>query len=42
MELVTILATVLGSLVLLGGLAVTKGADSRDGIGDDWTRPTSA
>lgn len=42
MELFTIIATVLGSLVLLDIVAVRKGIDSRDGITDDWARPTVA
>ncbi|HET9757257.1 MAG TPA: hypothetical protein VFP66_12190 [Candidatus Limnocylindrales bacterium] len=42
MELFTIIATVLGSLVLLDVVALRKGTDSRDRIGDDWARPTIA
>ena len=40
MELLTIIATILGILVLLDVAAVRKGADSRDRISDDWARPT--
>jgi hypothetical protein len=42
MELFTIIATVLASLVLLDVAALRKGSDSRDGIGDDWHRSTTA
>jgi hypothetical protein len=42
MELFAIIATVLGSLVLLDVVALRKGTDSRDRIGDDWARPTIA
>jgi hypothetical protein len=42
MELLTIIATVLGLLVLVDVSAVRKGTDSRDRIGDDWARPTTA
>ena len=41
MELFTILAMVLGSLLLLDVTSVRKGVDSRDRIGDDWARPTA-
>jgi len=41
MELFTIVTALFGSLITLGVLAVTKGTDSRDGIGDDWARPAS-
>ncbi len=41
MELLTIIATVLGILLLLDVSALSKGTDSRDGIGDDWSRPTT-
>ena len=41
MELLTIIATVVGSLVLLDVAALLKGADSRDRIGDDWARPAA-
>ena len=42
MELLTIIATVLGILGLIDVSAIRKGTDSRDGIGDDWARPTYA
>lgn len=42
MELLTIIAMVLGILVLVDVSALRKGTDSRDGIGDDWARPTIA
>ena len=42
MELLTIIATVLGILVLIDVSALRAGADSRDRIGDDWARPTVA
>jgi hypothetical protein len=42
MELLTIIVTALGSLVLLDIAALRKGSDSRDRIGDDWHRPTNA
>jgi hypothetical protein len=42
MELLTIIATILGILLLVDVTAVNKGTDSRDRIGDDWTRPTLA
>ena len=42
MELLTIIATVLGILALLDASALRKGTDSRDRIGDDWARPTAA
>jgi hypothetical protein len=42
MELLTIIATMLGILLLVDVAAVYKGADSRDQIGDDWTRRTLA
>ena len=42
MELLTIIATLIGILLLVDVAALTKGVDSRDGIGDDWARPTSA
>jgi hypothetical protein len=40
MELLTIIATILGILLLVDVTAVHKGTDSRDRIGDDWTRRT--
>jgi hypothetical protein len=42
MELLTIIATVLGILLLVDISAIRKGTDSRDRIGDDWARPTAA
>lgn len=42
MELITILATVIATILLLDVTSLRKGVDSRDGIGDDWARPTSA
>ena len=42
MELLTIIATVLGILALLDVTALRNGSDSRDGIGDDWHRSTIA
>ena len=42
MELLTIIAMVLGILALVDVSALRKGTDSRDGIGDDWARPTIA
>ena len=42
MELLTIIATVFASLVLLDVAALRKGNDSRDRIGDDWHRSTIA
>jgi hypothetical protein len=42
MELLTIIATVLGILLLVDVTAISKGTDSRDRIGDDWARPTIA
>ncbi len=42
MELFAIIVTVIGSLVLLDVVALRKGTDSRDRIGDDWARPTIA
>lgn len=42
MELLTIIVTILGSLVLLDVAALRKGNDSRDRIGDDWHRSTTA
>ena len=41
MELFTIVTALFGSLAALGILAATKGADSRDGMRDDWARPAS-
>jgi hypothetical protein len=41
MDLLLIIGIVLGGLLLLGVLAASFGADSRDTIGDDWARPLS-
>ena len=41
MELFTIAMTLFGSLAAFGLLAVTYGADSRDGMTDDWARGAS-
>lgn len=41
MELLMIVTALFGSLVVFGLLALNKGVDSRDGIGDDWARPAS-
>jgi hypothetical protein len=38
MELLTIVIALFGSLIAFGLLAVNKGVDSREGIGDDWNR----
>ena len=38
MELIVIIAIFLGGLALLDVLAIALGADSRDGIQDDWAR----
>jgi hypothetical protein len=40
MELLMTIATILGILLLIDVTAVHKGTDSRDGIGDEWTRRT--
>ena len=42
MDVLTMIATILGILLLVDITAVTKGTDSRDRIGDDWTRRTFA
>jgi hypothetical protein len=42
MELLTIATALFGSLIAFGLLAVNKGVDSRDRVGDDWARPTIA
>ncbi len=39
MDLLLIIAAVLGGLVALGILASAFGVDSRESIGDDWSRP---
>jgi hypothetical protein len=38
MELLLVILTILGGLLVLDILAVTFGADSRDGMVDDWAR----
>jgi hypothetical protein len=40
MELVMMIATILGILLLFDVAAINKGVDTRDRIGDDWTRQT--
>jgi hypothetical protein len=40
MQLIVIVAIFLVGLVLLDLLAIAFGADSRDGIKDDWARPS--
>lgn len=42
MELLTFIATIVAILALVDAGAITKGVDSRDRIGDDWTRRTFA
>jgi hypothetical protein len=42
MELLLTLTIIFVGLIALGALAAMAGTDSRDPIGDDWTRPTSA
>ena len=42
MELLTFIVTILAILALIDAGAVRKGVDSRDRIGDDWTRRTFA
>ena len=42
MELLLVIATILGILFLIDLAALDKGVDSRDRIGDDWARPTLA
>ncbi len=39
MDLLLILVTVFGGLVLFAFLSTMFGADSRESIGDDWQRP---
>jgi hypothetical protein len=38
MELLLMIATILGGLVCLDVTAIRFGADSRDRLGDDWSR----
>ena len=40
MEALAVIATILGILLLVDITAVHKGIDSRDRVGDDWTRRT--
>ena len=40
MEALAIIATILGILWLVDITAIKKGVDSRDRIGDDWSRRT--
>lgn len=40
MEALAIIATILGILWLVDITAINKGVDSRDRIGDDWSRRT--
>jgi hypothetical protein len=42
MELLTFIVTILAILALVDAVAIRKGVDSRDRIGDDWTRRTFA
>jgi hypothetical protein len=39
MDVLLIIAIVLGGLVLFDALAMRFGVDSREGLGDDWARP---
>lgn len=39
MELLTIITAFVAALGAFGLLAVNNGADSRDGMTDDWARP---
>ena len=41
MELLVILTGLLAAFSALGVLAVSFGADSRDGMADDWSRRVS-
>ena len=40
MELLTFIVTIIAILALVDAGAIRKGVDSRDSIGDDWTRRT--
>jgi hypothetical protein len=42
MELLTFIVTIIAILALIDVGALKKGVDSRDRIGDDWTRRTFA
>jgi hypothetical protein len=39
MELLTIVSALVATLTAFGFMAVHNGADSRDGMIDDWARP---
>jgi hypothetical protein len=39
MEVLTFVAALVSGLAAFGLLAVSKGADSRDSVSDDWARP---
>ena len=39
MDLLLIIAAILGGIVVLDILASAFGVDSRDSVGDDWGRP---
>jgi hypothetical protein len=41
MELLTIVTALVATLSAFGLLAVNNGADSRDGMTDDWARPAN-
>ena len=38
MDALLILVTIIGGLMFLALQAATRGVDSRDGVGDDWSR----
>jgi hypothetical protein len=40
MEVLAVIATILGILFLVDLTAISKGSDSRDRVGDDWARRT--
>ena len=42
MELLTFIVTIVAILALVDAGAIRKGVNSRDSIGDDWTRRTFA
>lgn len=39
MDLLLIIVTALGGLILFALMSASFGADSRDSVGDDWRRP---
>jgi hypothetical protein len=39
MELFAIVTALVSGLIVIGILAVSNGADSRDAMTDDWARP---